>query len=324
MTARRRTATLALLLVVACGDTVGDVKVDRSRRPASSPSSVDVSVSPPRATPATPSTIVGGAVDAGPVAPADVRVARGAAQTGGAFAASPVGAAFADDAALEVQRYAAWFERRIPRPAEIPAVCVRVVRSDANGGFARLDPNAERRFVLATGPAGAARYPDRATDRDVLVDIGYPSSSIDDYVAQGVRFAVVVFPAENGPALPATWANVLASVAKHYPEAWPKIAPHAAALSTTPLDAIERAAGFRLDRAPAKMDLASFLRSDGTLVDARRFLHDVLSLNRLYAGDGFTRRVVGERVEIGVAEHILPAGRIADLGPHVVLPLDVR
>ena len=166
----------------------------------------------------------------------------------------------------------------------------------------------------------------------VCMAVGWDPDYTRGKVNAGYRFALAVFP-ETGCKL-GTWDHMLDAVVSMYPEIGQKLGAHRPALrGMTPasLRQMEQRLGYTLlsvDQAPGAkktdpryMTIDRYRAAADTAENARAFLYFTVHLKEQYQGDGFTRTAQGQR---GVEEYIMPARPMADLGEHVVLPIDVQ
>jgi hypothetical protein len=142
----------------------------------------------------------------------------------------------------------------------------RVLRGTSDDAFTSLSDNPHRQIVFLLDSDGLASLIG-LSGVEILRHIGYADDTIRDLVERGTRFKLVLIP--SATLKPATWDNLFALVGEVYPE-W--------------RERIERAA-------PRLCDLTydEALAEGGEVAEVRRFLHDEINVNSLFAGDGFTR-----------------------------------
>ncbi len=192
----------------------------------------------------------------------------------------------------------------------------RVLRGNKPEDFKTLSDNPSRRVVLLLPHEDLARI-NGLSDREKMIQIGWSEEEIRGYLAEGKQFKMVIFPANESIAKPATWENVIDTAARAYPD-YPEIADklraQTDALEHIPLSEIERRAGYRLGDIDKKdsryMSPENYAQSDGGLVATRSFLYHTLNLNSQFAGDGYTRTEDGAQ---GPQELIALNMRIADI-----------
>lgn len=170
----------------------------------------------------------------------------------------------------------------------------RVLRGRCEADFERLSLDPLRRLVFLLGPDGLARLL-ACRGRDRLRALGYPDDWIDELVAGGTRFRLVVFPRE-GRAVAATWEGLLEEAAGAYPEVAAKLKGAQESLARTAYPVLEQAAGRDLAAvysrgrgSPGYFDLAALEEAPGEPWQVRAFLFHELHVNELFAGDGYTR-----------------------------------
>lgn len=143
----------------------------------------------------------------------------------------------------------------------------RVVRGVKDRDFEALTDNPKRKIVFLLDSLGLCDLVG-LQGRQILNHIGYDDNYIDSLLARQTKFKLVVLP-EISVQL-ATWDNLLNLVAQVYPEWFQKIEIARPFLKT-----------FSYER----------IKSEKGVVDElRTFLEEIINVNRLFGGDGFTRR----------------------------------
>ncbi len=220
-------------------------------------------------------------------------------------------------------------------------LCGRIIRGTSPAAFKSLTDDPTRKVVLILSADGLEKLAGLPDGRDMLEAVGYEPGYIDDKLAAGNKFKLVVWSEATSPARLATWDNVVAAVAVAYaddPQVAEKIRrrlPELKALRT-PATAgwtmgdwsrFERDAGYdfaAVDKAgssdPHFMTKERFLRSAGTIHDVRAFLYFSVYLKQLFAGNGYTYTASGEP---GAKESVCPNMEVSALGEHEVLDLMV-
>jgi len=157
---------------------------------------------------------------------------------------------------------------RGPHPAPVvDGFAGRVLRGTSDDAFASLSDDPCRQIVFLLDSEGLSGLIG-LSGANILRHIGYGEDAIADLVERGTRFKLVLIP--SAALKLATWENLLALAAEVYPD-W-------------------RA---RIERvAPRLCDLSydEALAAGGEIAAVRRFLHDEMNVNALFAGDGYTRR----------------------------------
>lgn len=103
-------------------------------------------------------------------------------------------------------------------------------------------------------------------------------------------FVLALFD-DDGAVWPATWDGLEKAIDVYYPgEIAMKMKPHWPTLSRSTWNDLEAVAGSfdALEEREGPMNLHSYLNADDTAVNARRFLANSLSVNRLFSGTGYT------------------------------------
>ncbi len=172
--------------------------------------------------------------------------------------AEPLFGAYAD---MFIARFASG--QRLDVEAVFSGFTGRVLRGRTSADFLTLTDNPQRRVVFLTDAAALCALIG-SDGWEILKQIGYDDAFITSLFERQTRFKLALFPEVAMRA--ATWDNLLDLAGDAYPE-W-----HAK---------IERAR-------PALKDNVDPLA--GEAAEVRAFLQTVLNVNRLYAGDGYTRR----------------------------------
>ena len=103
-------------------------------------------------------------------------------------------------------------------------------------------------------------------------------------------FVLALFD-DDGAVWPATWDGLEKAIDVYYPgEIAMKMKPHWPTLSRSTWNDLEAVAGSfdALEEREGPMNLRSYLNADDTAINARRFLANSLSVNRLFSGTGYT------------------------------------
>jgi hypothetical protein len=151
-----------------------------------------------------------------------------------------------------------------PLPTPLDGFTGRVLRGRSDADFLTLTDDPRRRVVFLTDAAALCALVG-SHGQEILKQIGYADTFIARLLERQTRFKLALFP--DVAKLAATWDNLLDLTSEAYP-AWRA--------------KIERA------RPTLKQNGAEPLR--GEAAEVRAFLEDVLNVNRLFAGDGYTRR----------------------------------
>lgn len=221
----------------------------------------------------------------------------------------------------------------------IKGLCGRLIRGKTPDDFRTLSNDPVRQLVLLIDSDGLNDLIGRSP-YDMLKGIGYEDADIETEVKYNDNeFKLIVFP--EGSAQLGTWDNVLNEAAAAYPKVVSLLEKNRAGLiglevgrqggwdqhqkrfeelesrvGDTDWNTIRR----RGDGDHGYMTTERFLRSSGSLADARAWCFFTLHLRRLYGGDGYTYEDNGTR---GPREFVLRNMPVADLAGHVVFDLDV-
>jgi hypothetical protein len=189
----------------------------------------------------------------------------------------------------------------------------------------RLAEEAERRVVPVMGPGGLQRLLGK-TGYQSLITIGYTPEYIANLVARGMKYKLILFDRPDEMRI-ATWTASVEFASQHYPELRTVLYRALTQLRASSLEEFERQKGFRfydVERAgrndPRFMTPERLLASEQTPADVRCFLFHTLHFTDLYAGDGYTKTISGER---GVREYLMHNARLETLRNCRVIELPV-
>lgn len=156
--------------------------------------------------------------------------------------------------------------------------------------------------------------------------IGYDPNYVRHLITTGHEFRLIVFPEHDNIPL-ATWDNVARIVGEVHPVTRKAFAQNLRELRMLPFGVWLEETNFNwaeVDKNgledPRYMTPSRFAESLQTACDLRRFLYHTVSLKELYAGDGYTYSDRGMR---GMKEYIMPNMRLSNVGPHIVLPVEL-
>jgi hypothetical protein len=156
------------------------------------------------------------------------------------------------------------FGSRQPLQTPLDGFTGRVLRGRTDADFLTLTDDPRRRVVFLTDAAALCTLVG-SHGREILAQIGYAETFIARLVEQRTRFKLALFP--DVVKRLATWDNLLDLASEAYPAWHTKIACARPALKETCYEQLQ-----------------------GEAAEVRAFLEDVLNVNRLFAGDGYTRR----------------------------------
>lgn len=211
------------------------------------------------------------------------------------------------------------------KPIPVSHLCARMIRGKKPADYDHLTDDANRKIVMLMGPDALEQLPGNS-GYDVLKLIGYTKKHIAERVNAGYKFKLAVFE-EGKDAQVATWDNINDLAGQTYPDIKKVLASHLDALKTTPLEEIEKQAGFTFAEAdhagiddPRYMTHERFVESSQDLIATRAFYYFTLHLRELYSGDGYTYDHDGNR---GVLEYIILNKPIHELGKHALIDVAV-
>jgi hypothetical protein len=178
--------------------------------------------------------------------------------------------------------------------------CGKILRGLNENEFTSLadDPNRQVVFFLDSmalndliGLGGLA----------ILKRVGYPDLFVHELLMKGAKFKLFLTQASN--LKKATWDNLLDCAQVSYPD-WRE----------------------RIDIARPllkKLTYAEIMRSEGIVKDVRVFLRDILNVNQLFAGDGYTRCEGFEGQQI-YAEYIVRNEKLSNLKSYALIEFPVE
>lgn len=197
---------------------------------------------------------------------------------------------------------------------EFENVYGRILKGKSPSDFASLTDNPERRVIFVMGPDGLAAIAGKPP-REMLDAIGYPSDYVEQLIEKKTQFKLILF--KNTTAQPATWKNVINAVAKAYPTISGKLEAQEQNFERDSFAAVQKlneTAFAEINKegpeAPNFINLKRLEERKGTEWEVRAFLYNVIHLNELFSGDGFTRNENGSK---GFKEYISDQIKIDDL-----------
>gem|GEM_PF-1536330 len=204
----------------------------------------------------------------------------------------------------------------------------RVIRSLPGVRPANWDSDHGRKVVFFLGPEALSTLIECRSDRDFLMSLGYGERFIEEQQEKRIRFDLVVFEGNFASYPLATWDNLARLIRVGYgPAIGDRMDRALSSLkSTRDFREFERNAGATLHQAedpgsPAHITserLARIPLQDVAPWHVRYFLALVCNVNRLYAGDGYTRT---ENAGQGFPERIGLNGPILTVGPTASIEL---
>jgi hypothetical protein len=209
----------------------------------------------------------------------------------------------------------------------IPGIQARLCRRRA-GEPVRLSDDPCRRLVFLGDHRVCHRIIGLTGYQIVTSVLGWDAAYTKKKVEAGFKFDLVVFP-ESKCKL-GTWDHLLDLVEETYPEIASKIAGHRntlVAMTPASLVEIERRQGYTflaVDELgtcdPRFMTLERYIDAPDTADAARAFLYHVIYCKEFFGGQGHTLDAQGN---VGVPEYIMANRPLDELGPHVVIPVDI-
>jgi len=205
--------------------------------------------------------------------------------------------------------------------------------SDEPGFGQRLSADAWKRLSWVFGSDALRTIFLGLSAREVCLRLGFSEDWLDAKLLgpRPMQFQLCIFPAAS--AVPATWDGIAHVLEMHYPEAWPLVGSHLAAIRGVSFADIQAQAGYNMREAnvagrdPATgesthkhyMSLQRLLRLPmPSVVQARQFLYDELGARWLFKGDGLTYDESGEP---GCEEFLARNMELGDIVGAVVVPL---
>lgn len=183
--------------------------------------------------------------------------------------------------------------QRLPGPLD--GFTGRVLRGRAEADFVTLTDDPRRRVVFLTD--GAALCALVGSDgHEILKQIGYSDAFIGRLLEQQTRFKLALLP--DLAKWIATWDNLLDLASEAYPD-WRARIEH------------------------VRPQLKENRPLDGETADVRAFLEDVLNVNRLFAGDGYTRRE-GDPLRRVHPEYVVLNRPLVEMGAYCLIDFPVE
>jgi len=196
----------------------------------------------------------------------------------------------------------------------------RVLRGKDASDFAYLSPDPNRKLIMFMASDGLEDLIGKSLE-NILLTIGYPADYIRQLFQGDTKFKLLV-ASNQDQILPATWDNLLVLINILYVNT--KI-PKLLEKNLYDLKQNSFETGYRnimANRDPnfnGKMTAQRLNKRNGSLWEVRLFLNDVLNLNELYMGDGYTYTKDGKK---GVAEYFSLNQSINDLQNPVLIDLN--
>ena len=180
-----------------------------------------------------------------------------------------------------------------------------------------------RRISWVFGPDAIRKFLGMSA-RDICLDLGFGESFLDERIAGGYEFIMVVFPSSSTDTKQATWEGAEYFLEAHYPEVWNKISAQLPQIKAMTFEELAKVAGYDMeavnmvgrDHATGEsadenyISLQRLVRRKGTLVEVRQFLWDELQFSRLYTGTGHT---MNEDGGVGPPEYMVRNMKLLDI-----------
>jgi len=196
----------------------------------------------------------------------------------------------------------------------------RVLRGKQPEDFINLSPDPSRKLIILMNSDGLQILLGKPLPK-ILDTIGYPRTYAEDLIRDGTEFKLLV-ASKSDQILPGTWDNLLVYVSIIYMNTnIPQMLSDN--LPTLKDNSFKDGYGRIMEQMDkqftGKMTTEILNSSGGSLWMVRLFLNDVLGLNKLYMGDGFTYTEDGQK---GLAEYFALNQSIHNLRDVVLIDLN--
>ncbi len=220
-----------------------------------------------------------------------------------------------------LQTFAAAFQKQTSVAGCGKGLYGRVLRGTKPEHFTSLTHEPDRLIILLLGQDGLENLIGLSGRQILATIIKYTDRHIQELIAEGHEFKLVVFPKTDSDVHQATWQNTVDVTARVYPEVKDKLFGQLTGLQTTRFEDIEKAAGYCFydaykagDKHSGYMNYDRLRASEGTLAQVRAFLFHTLHLREPFEGTGYTGKQ---------REYFMLNIRLQDLDNHCLLPLNV-
>ena len=192
----------------------------------------------------------------------------------------------------------------------------RVLRGSISDDFLKLSPDENRKLIMFMDSTGLQQLLGKDT-RTILQIIGYPEDYMKQLFTNKTQFKLVV-ATKGDNIVSGTWDNLLKLVKDVYgktSKVSEALEKNLGSLKKIKFDDIMKQ---KVDAFSGKMTQQELEERKGDLWEIRMFLKDVLNLNKLYSGDGYTYNDKGER---GVKEYFSKNMELTQLGDYSLMDL---
>ena len=181
---------------------------------------------------------------------------------------------------------------------KIFGLCGRLLRGKEEVDFKTLTDTPETRKIIFMVDSDGLQDLLGKIGWEMFTHVGYPPDYLEDLVKGNTIFKAVVMP-DNGPAKLATWENLLKAVESAYP-GFTVTDNVSSYLTEKTFEEINHEAELALgakitDKSRHKIEFDKLMQNSTNPIFVRAFLYDIINVNELYAGDGWTREAVGGR-----------------------------
>ena len=193
----------------------------------------------------------------------------------------------------------------------------RVLRGSKPDDFLKLSPDENRKLIMFMDSTGLQQLLGKDT-RTILEIIGYSEAYMKELFTKKTQFKLVV-ATKGDNIVSGTWDNLLKLVKDAYGETTKvskALEKNLGSLKTIKFDDIMKQKDSVFS---GKMTQQELEEREGKLWEIRMFLKDVLNLNDLYSGDGYTYNDKGER---GVPEYFSKNMELTQLGKYSLMDLN--
>jgi hypothetical protein len=204
--------------------------------------------------------------------------------------------------------------------AKVQNLVGRVLRGTLLSEFEYLSPDVNRKLIMFMDSEGLEKLIGKSSI-EILETIGYPKQYIEDLLSKNTKFKLLV-TTKGEKILRGTWDNLLILVK----QLWSSTRiPEYLERNLDELKKHSNKQGWKKIMEKKELGFSNKMTSEeldkrkGELWEVRLFLNDVLNLNELFSGDGYTYNDRGEK---GLAEYFSINQPISNLGDYKLIDLE--